>query len=250
MGEVDCDVVSKALCIYSTLQVNEAMNFPFLMSALLLVLTNCISSSNLTEQYFNFMATVPNNSLKRIDRESNQNAIEMRYMGLHRQKPPQITLIFDMTLRNERSVPRWFIIPYSLSPGVKYEKSGVYGVSIFGFEGKGKVIVSRFHGTGNFQALLLPASATIKLRNFTIEYWGELPKDSLPIEVVTATNLTIGSQTARAWLGRDPTSDKRADVTQQHLQILSSKYTSDDRELPVSIVEERRFKLNVNLSQD
>ncbi|MEH1780220.1 MAG: hypothetical protein V7K67_23825 [Nostoc sp.] len=59
----------------------------------------------------------------------------------------------------------------------------------------------------------------------------------------------FGSQTARAWLGRDPTSDKRADVTQQHLQFLSSKYTSDDRELPVSIVEERRFKLNVNLSQ-
>ncbi|MEH1778720.1 MAG: hypothetical protein V7K67_23885 [Nostoc sp.] len=72
----------------------------------------------------------------------------------------------------------------------------------------------------------------------------------MPIEVVTATNLTIGSQTARAWFGRDPTSDKRVDVTQQQLQILSSKYTSDDRELPVSIVEERRFKLNVNLSQD
>ncbi|MBD2731797.1 hypothetical protein H6G96_37375 [Nostoc sp. FACHB-892] len=68
--------------------------------------------------------------------------------------------------------------------------------------------------------------------------------------MITTSALTIGSQTARAWFGRDPTSEKGADVTQQHLQILSSKYTLDYRELPVSIVEERRFKLNVNLSQD
>ncbi|WP_322663537.1 hypothetical protein [Dendronalium sp. ChiSLP03b] len=227
------------------------MNFPSLVSAFLLVLTNCILSSNLTGQYFNIMATEPNNSLKSIKRESNQSAVEIKFVGLHRQKPPHITLMFDITLRNHRSAPRWFILPYSLSPGFKYEKSGgVYGVSIFGFEGKGKVIVGRFHGTDNFQALLLPAGADIKLRNFPIEYWGEIPNDSLPLEVVTATNLTIGSQTARAWFGRDPTSDKRADVTQQQLQALGSRFTPDSHELPVLIVEESRLKLNICLTQN
>ncbi|MDZ8139030.1 MAG: hypothetical protein RM049_27750 [Nostoc sp. DedQUE04] len=225
------------------------MNFPFLVIALLLALTNIISFSNLTFWYLNELATEPNDSLKRINKESNQSVVEMKYVGLHRQKPPQITLMFDMTLWNNRSAPRWFILPYSLSPGVKYEKSGVYGASIFGFEGKGKVIVGRFHGTGSFQALFLPAGAIIKLRNFPIEYWGELPKDSLPIEVITATSLNIGSQTARAWFGQDPTSDKSADVTQQQLQILSSKYTTDGHELPVSIVEERHLKLNISLPQ-
>jgi hypothetical protein len=195
-----------------------------------------------TQRYFN--PIVSTNIAINIAKKLENPAVEIKYVTQRRQKPPHVKLLFDITLRNHYSLSRWFIIPSNLTTNPMWEKTTADGLEVFELRGSGRSVIGRVLGTGGFQALLLPGGAEIRIRNFPISFWGELPQ-VLSINVVTATQLRIGNQLAETVFGISPTSDLRADVTEDKQAILSSRDFKN--QLPVSMVEAQHFKLNVNL---
>jgi hypothetical protein len=173
----------------------------------------------------------------------------MQFLKKRYERPPKVTLLFDLTLHNNRPGPRWFLLPDKIFPssgGVK--NGGVDGIEIFTLSGKGKVIKGRFQGTGGFQALLLSEGATVIIRHFPISVWENLPAGSLEIEVVIAKQLIIGGETAFTWFDGDPTSDLQADVSEDHSKMIRTKNTTNFKEVPVSLVEDQHIKLQIGLS--
>ncbi|MBO3462572.1 hypothetical protein G7B40_020365 [Aetokthonos hydrillicola Thurmond2011] len=209
----------------------------------MIIFTYDVLPNHSTQQYFNPIVNtnIPINIAKKLENP----AVEIRYVTQRRQKPPHVNLLFDITLRNHHSLSRWFIIPSNLTMNFTPEKATPDGLEVFELKGSGRVVIGRVLGIDGFQALLLPAGAEIRIRNFPISFWGELPQ-VLSIDVITATRLSIGDQLAETRFGINPTSDPRADVREDKQAILSSR-DFKNQELPVSMLEEQRFKLNVNL---
>ncbi|HMH44306.1 MAG TPA: hypothetical protein VK557_12530 [Pyrinomonadaceae bacterium] len=111
-------------------------------------------------------------------------AAEIEFREIQLRKPPLAELYFDVRLHNDRTVPRWFLLPRNLGAETTSigEKGGVDTLEVFAPHGKGRVIIGHFLGTGGFQALLLPPHGELRLRRFAISYWGD-PTDHLRIEV-------------------------------------------------------------------
>src|SRR5260370_1118391 len=167
-------------------------------------------------------------------------------------KPPLVELYFDVVLRNDRSEPRWFLLPSNLDPesAAIGTKGGVDGVEVFAPHGTGRVIIGHFLGTGGFNALLLPARAQVRLRMFPISYWGELP-EYLQIGVVTAKHLTIGGESAESWFGVNAMSRARADIAESSLnprRVLRAKHAPDNKEVAKTIEEDGRFAVRVRVA--
>src|ERR1044071_759077 len=127
--------------------------------------------------------------------ETSQPAAEITFQEMRYGRPPLSYLFFDVVLRNDRTSPRWFLLPSNLGSGhgLIGEKGGVDTLEVFAPRGNGEVIIGRFLGTGGFHALLLRPGAEVRLRRFPISFWGDLPA-SLPIEIVIANGLTIGDE--------------------------------------------------------
>jgi hypothetical protein len=184
---------------------------------------------------------------------STRPAAEMTFREMRFRKPPLVELYFDVVLRNDRSEPRWFLLPSNLGPEPTSiaAKGGVDGVEVFASRGKARVIVGHFLGTGGFYALLLPARAEVRLRSFPISYWGDLP-EHLQVEIAVAKRLTIGSEPAKVWFGVNPMSRARADIAENPLNqkwMVRAKRTPDNKEVPTKIEVDRRFELSVPLAR-
>lgn len=178
-------------------------------------------------------------------------SVEIEFKQMRFGKPPLVDLYFDVTLRNSRRAPRWFLLPSTLNPQSTSfaAKGGVDHLEVFAPRGVGRVVVGRFLGTGGFQALLLPPRAEVRLRLLRISFWGELPA-RLHVEVVTAKRLKIGGGDALTWFGADAESSTHADIAEDatsETRNLRSKSTPDDKEVAVSFEEDRRFGLDVSL---
>src|SRR5260370_25967184 len=83
-------------------------------------------------------------------------------------KPPLVELYFDVVLRNDRSEPRWFLLPSNLDPesAAIGTKGGVDGVEVFAPHGAGRVIIGHFLGTGGVEPPLFAAPAHVRVPNF------------------------------------------------------------------------------------
>ena len=185
---------------------------------------------------------------------SSRPTIEMKFRELKYRKPPLVLLYFDVVLRNSRSEPRWFLLPKSLSPKNSSigAKGGVDGLEVFAPQGKGRVIIGHFLGTGGFQALLLPARAEVRLRLFPISFWGELP-DHLQVELLIARRLAIGGEDAEVWFGENPVSSVRADIAERSddiMRMLRSRHAPDNKEVATLIEEDRRIELQVAIKRN
>ena len=183
--------------------------------------------------------------------QTSRPAAEIKFRELHFGKPPLVNLFFDVVLRNDRTEPRWFLLPGTLGSGAVSigDKGGVDTLEVFVPQGKGRVPLGHFLGTGGFNALLLPPGAGVRLRLFPISFWGELP-DHLQIEVVVARRLMIGDEKAEAWFGVDPASDVKADIAESAetpARILLSRHAPGNKEVAVVIGEDRRLQLQVSL---
>jgi hypothetical protein len=176
---------------------------------------------------------------------------EIKFVEMHFRKPPLVELVFDIVLRNDRNQPRWFLLPshvYPGKPGIP-EKGGVDTLEVFAPRGKGRVIIGNFHGTGGFQALLLPAHAEIHLRGLPISYWGDAP-DRFQIDVLVARQLMVGGKPARVWFQVNPMCGAGADITETisgRTRMLKSHHTRDNREVTPLMQEGRRFQIQVSL---
>lgn len=182
---------------------------------------------------------------------SSRAPAEIKFRELRMRKPPLVELYFDVVLRNDRAEQSWFLLPSNLGPGTSalLTKGGVDGVEVFAPPGKGRVVIGHFLGTGGFYALLLPARAEVRLRMFPISYWGDLP-DRLQVEVVIATRLTLGGESAAAWFGLNPISSARADVRESVLsqnRMVRARHTPDRKEVVTLIEKESRLKVEVLL---
>jgi hypothetical protein len=179
-------------------------------------------------------------------------AAEIKFRDLRFGKPPLVYLYFDVVLRNNRTEPRWFLLPNNLPAAASVAaKGGVDKVEVFAPQGAGRVIIGHFLGTGGFQALLLPAGAEVRLRHFPISYWGDLP-DQLQVEVVMAKHLTVGGESAEAWFGVNPSSSVSADIAESAedwKRQVSSRATPDNREVATFADEDSRIKLQASLSE-
>jgi len=178
---------------------------------------------------------------------------EVKFRNMRAGKPPLQYLSFDVVLRNRERSARWFLLPSNLGSGHGPigEAGGVDALETYSPRGNGRVIIGRFLGTGGFSALLLPGNAEIRLRQFPISFWGELP-DSLEIEVVIAKTLKIGDQTAESWFGPRPMSSVKADITEDAEDVRrmhGSKRTPDNKEVRTVTEGVRRVKLQVSLEK-
>jgi hypothetical protein len=182
-----------------------------------------------------------------------RQSVEIEFKQMRFGKPPLVELYFDVTLRNSRDEPRWFLLPSNLSPKSTSfaAKGGVDTLEAFAPRGTGHVVVGRFLGTGGFQAILLAAHAEVCLRLLRIAFWGDLPS-RLRVEVVTAKRLRIGDEDAISWFGINPTSSVKAEIAEDatsQTRSLRSKSTPDDREVAATFDEDRRFELEVSLDK-
>lgn len=181
-------------------------------------------------------------------------AVEITFAGRTPGKPPLVTLLFDVTLRNAESAPRWFVLPLSLpkDAGVEAESdAGVAGVEVFEASGNGRAVLGKFLGTAGFQVVLVAPKAEVKLQRVGISYWQASPRKdlaSLPIEVVIAKELTVGGEPAAAWFGTvDPLSGARVSADASAAKRAGSRMTEDRGEVPVVISEDRRVSLEVGV---
>ncbi len=182
-----------------------------------------------------------------------RSVAEIKLQEMRWRKPPLVELYFDILLRNDRTEPRWFLLPSNLGPRTRSvaTKGGVDGLEVFAPRSTGRVILGHFLGTGGFHALLLPGHAELRLRIFPISFWGDLP-DRVQIDLVVAKSLTIGGERARAWFGVSPMCSARADVAENPLsqtRMLRSRHTPDRKEVETLIEEESRSTLEVFLKR-
>jgi len=176
---------------------------------------------------------------------------DIKFREMRFGKPPLVYLSFDVILRNDQKSPRWFLLPSNLGSGhgAIGEKGGVDTLEVFSPQGKGRVVIGRFLGTGGFNAVLLPARAEVRLRQFPISYWGD-PPGNLEIEIVIAKQLTIGGDRAENWFGKSPMSSVKADIAEgaeNPMRVRTTKRTSDNKEVAPLIEEDRRLRLPVSL---
>jgi hypothetical protein len=183
--------------------------------------------------------------------DPSQPPAEITFQEMRYGRPPLLYLFFDVVLRNDRRSPRWFLLPSNLGPGhgLIGEKGGVDTLQVFTPRGNGQVIIGRFLGTGGFQALLLPPRAEVRLRRFPISFWGEIPAN-LQIEIVIASQLTIGDETAERWFGVKALSSARADISEDAesvKRLVHTKRSRDNKEVLPLIEEDQRLHLSVSL---
>src|SRR5260370_5046154 len=110
------------------------------------------------------MASVPEHfffDIAEAKVSSTRPPAEIMFREMHLGKPPLVELYFDVVLRNDRSEPRWFLLPSNLDPESPAigAKGGVDGVEAFAPHGTGRVIMGHFLGTGGFYALPFPPTA-------------------------------------------------------------------------------------------
>jgi len=169
--------------------------------------------------------------------------VEIQYCGVQMGKPPLKYLTFNVTMHNLAARTQWFLWPRSLyeqTPGPMKE-NGVNGAEIFAAPER-KVMVAQFLGSirlqprsaGGFQALLLPAGATVTVRDFGIHFWGD-NFSPLPIQVVIADHVLIGSVPVDRWAGVNMLSARSADVSSRQITMVRSKFTRRRNELPVTV---------------
>ncbi len=186
--------------------------------------------------------------------ETSRPAAEIKFREMHFRKPPLVELIFDVVLRNDRTEPRWFLLPSNLNPektGIP-TKGGVDTLEVSEPRGNGRVIIGHFLGTGGFQALLLPTHAEIHLRGLPISYWGDVP-DRLQVEVLVAKRLMIGSESAMIWFQVNPMCSTNADIAETisgRTRMLHSRHTSDNKEVSTLIEQDLRLDLQVPLKDN
>jgi hypothetical protein len=135
-------------------------------------------------------------------------SVELVFVESLAKKGAPKTLLFDVTFRNARTDPRWFILPAAVHPQDKMVKSGVDGVELWTLSGSGRALVGKFTGKGAFHAVLLPPGAEVKVEKLPIEcQYATVKECAVPIDAIVAQKMTIGGEPGEKWLGDKPQSD-------------------------------------------
>ena len=168
-------------------------------------------------------------------------AVRAKITAEHPGRPPLTRLELDVILNNDAGDPRWFILPLTTQP----RSGGVDTAQAFALNGRGKVTLGRFGGTGGFQAVLLPAHGEVTIHQLAFQNWGERGK-KLAIEIIVAKGFKIGDHPDKKWFTGDPTSDAKADVGEAKSKPVGIGVTTPfSKELPVTFTADRRVTVEV-----
>ncbi len=171
--------------------------------------------------------------------------VELEYISKQYQRPPQVKLFFEAILRNEQAEPRWFILPDNIDRATAATCT-TNGLEVWEWSGKNRVIVGQFLGEVGIQVFHLPAGAELKIHYLALKHWGELPA-SVNLEAIIARQIMIDGQPIESWFEVKSLNEAQAEVKATDTKLLSSKYTSNLAQVPLSIDEESRVKLPAQL---
>jgi hypothetical protein len=177
-----------------------------------------------------------------------ESAVQVTFVDSRRQRPPHIDLLFDVSLRNDRTEARWFLLPDKLiDADDRSDESSIMGAEARVAPGTGRVVILRLIGNGRRQALLLPARAEVVLRRLPVALYAEQIPSRLQLEVVTATELLVDGEPAERWLGGTLMSDTRATVQADRTEVISSRFVPEGKQVGTSAVVDRRIQLHVTV---
>ncbi len=176
---------------------------------------------------------------------SQSSEVEIRLAGEYPGRPPLTRFSLDVVLRNSSPDPRWFVLPTNLPAPAR---GGVDKLEVYELAGKGRAVVGRFLGTGGFQG---------RARS---RWWRS--------EAASAFDRLLGpASRRRAYLrggdreaghrrrspdpqlvlGRPDQRRAGADVSGEE-RMTASHRTSDGKEVPVSLAEDHRVSVRVELT--
>lgn len=221
----------------------------FLLTYAIFALPECKAQSPLNQTNTQQQVVLSLSPLQQaMTKPSKEATVEINFVDIGFRKSPMTKLLMDVTLHNHYNQPYWFLLPADIGSSMP-QQNGVSDVEVLKLGGKGRVVLSLFVGSANYQAFLLPAGAKLKIRRLPITLWEEnfLDKEQVEVEVVIASQVTINGEPAQAWFGSNSMSDIEADVTADESQRIGSRSTGNAKEVPISVFDKKRFKVVVPL---
>ena len=172
------------------------------------------------------------------DSQSNQGISPVEISLTIRQygKLPLKYLMGEVVLRNDRSEPRWFLIPTSLPRDPR--SGGVYKVEVSAISGPQPGVIGYLHGSAGYAAVLLSPHAEVKIQGLQIDYWGEVLPHALEVQVRIAREVSLGGEPLRQWFGGDPMNTGRVDGEATY-GTRPARRTPGDKEVSLLLSEEQ-----------
>ena len=169
-------------------------------------------------------------------------------------KPPLARQVFDVTLTNPATAPRWLILP-STFPYTGREDPAPGGreieVQAYRLSSKPRVVIVE-GVSAHFLALRLPGGGTVTLRGLAIESWWNEQPDAVTLEVLVARQITVGGTPLAELVSEDPTSAAHADVDARfdagHPGALPFWHPKAETGAPVTFDVESRGRVRVPLT--
>jgi hypothetical protein len=174
--------------------------------------------------------------------------IAIRFAGEDAGRPPLLAMLLDLTLRNPRPEPRWFLVPATCGAGAGSLDGSVHAASVRASDGAGRAVVAHFVGRSCFHAMRLPAGGELHLERLPVEQWSPRPPAVLAFEVVIARHLAIAGEPAERWLGAAVTSDPGARARHDALALVSHRAALDLAELPIDLAGDERVAVRLALA--
>ncbi len=143
-------------------------------------------------------------------------------------KPPLIRLIVDARVSNPTQETRWVLLCSRVPSGTS---GGVNALEQFA---SGPVQYGRFLGTGGFYTFALAPGASLTLKNLEIGWWNSTAAMTPPpMEVRTATGVTIGGEPISAWFRGEPVTSGTVEVDAASAKAVHTR--SSPREVEVAL---------------
>ena len=150
-------------------------------------------------------------------------------------RPPIITLLVDVQLKNDDKVARWALIPSKLP--VDTGGGGIDKLEqLTAQAGTTSVAVGRFLGTGGRYAIRLAPGARVALRKLPIAWWrGDTNDKQVAFDVQLASEVKLGGAAMASWFSADPTIGGAVDVDVEAAKHTASHRAPEDKEQPVEV---------------
>jgi hypothetical protein len=134
-------------------------------------------------------------------------------------KAPVATYVFDITVKNPAGAPRWIVFPARFpmegketpAPG----KGSAISLSADLLSGTGRIPMVHAEGTGGFRALLLPAGATVALRQVPVVAAWTSSHKTAKVEFILAREIRLDGEPIAKLLKGNLLGETESDVSLQ-----------------------------------
>jgi hypothetical protein len=153
---------------------------------------------------------------------------------LHYRRPPLGVVVVDLVLGNPASGGRWLLVPDNLSPT---DDTTVNGAESWLLAGSGRLPVAHFQGLRGYYALLLPAGATVTVRDLDVDVDTDAMADGLALTVTSAADVRGGGTAVQDWFGAPAACAPGSDGSTAGATLLSERWSDDMSELAVTLTD-------------